>query len=408
MLTGCVDDLASSPSTIVVREPPATSVSTTSPSTTAAPVVTQCSAPGDRSTRLDLLDRVDGFARLADTTGAGLDGPLYTVTTTADSGPGSLRQGLEAGNQWVVFAAGVFPADRQTVIAIDSPIQIAPNSTLDGRCSNVRVAPTAGSDGALFVGYFAQRGVSNVIIHNVSIGPVPGLGGPQSGDGIRIVWGSDRFFVSHVEVFSAHDEAIEITRGDRGPMRGTIAYSHIHSTGKAVLIGGQTGNTEKLGGWSPTQHRIQVTVHHSWFDRNRIRNPLVNDATAHFYNNYVSNYGVQGNPSVGAGLELGGESWVWSEANVIEPAEEGDPCGIKVVPYGSLGVTGTSHITLADNVFRNDAHYCSFRPSDPVVPADVPYPFQRDPVDANGTKFTSQLTSDDVFDASRAGWFRAE
>src|SRR4029079_15202403 len=130
------------------------------------------------------------------TTGAGLGGPLYVVTSTADAGPGTLRDGLEQGGRWVVFDKQTFPADRETVITVDSPIQIGADSTLDGRCANVRIAATRKADGALFIGYYADRGTSNVMITTIKIGPVPGQQtDDQSGDGLRIVWGSDRFYV---------------------------------------------------------------------------------------------------------------------------------------------------------------------------------------------------------------------
>src|SRR5205085_8458611 len=89
---------------------------------TTAPEPGLCASLGDRPSRAQLLDRVDGFAKVADTTGAGLDGQLYVVTSTADSGPGTLREGLEQGGRWVVFDNSVFPADRETVITLDNAI----------------------------------------------------------------------------------------------------------------------------------------------------------------------------------------------------------------------------------------------------------------------------------------------
>ena len=371
---------------------------------TTAPPVAICPSLGDRLSREQLLDQVDGFARVANTTGAGLDGNLYVVTSTADAGPGTLRDGLDQGGRWVVFDDKLFRNDRETVIALNSAIQIAADSTLDGRCANVRVAPTKRAEGGLFVGYYADRGVNNVIITNIKIGPTPGQGDEQSGDGIRIVWGSDRFYVSHTEVFSANDEAIEITRGDRGPMRGTVSYSRIATTAKAVLIGDQTRNLEKGGGWAPDNQRIQVTFHHDWFDKNQVRSPLVTDSIAHLYNNFVSSYGEVDNDDQSAGQEFGGEAWVWTEGNVIQPLPGGDLCGIDVVNYGSLGVTGSTHITVKDNVFRDGSKFCSFRKTDPPSLPTVPYAYVLEDTGPNGAWLTDELTNADPKVTGRAGW----
>jgi pectate lyase len=402
ILMGCSGERTGSPSATSVG--PTTTREVTPATVTTSPPVAICPSLGDRLSREQLLDQVDGFARVADTTGAGLEGFLYVVTSTADAGPGTLRDGLEQAGRWVVFDQKLFPSDRETVIVLNSAIQIASDSTLDGRCANVRLAPTKRADGALFVGYYADRGVDNVMITNIRIGPIPGQGDEQSGDGIRIVWGSDRFYVSHAEVFSANDEAIEITRGDRGPMRGTVSYSHIATTAKAVLIGDQTRNVEKGGGWAPDNQRIQVTFHHDWFDKNMVRSPLVTDAIAHLYNNFVSSYGQVGNDDESAGQEFGGEAWVWTEGNVIEPLPGGDPCGIDVINYGSLGVTGSTHLTTKDNVFRDGAKFCSFRKTDPPNPIDVPYDYVLDDSGPNGTWLTDELTNGDPAVTGRAGW----
>ncbi|MEO5837502.1 MAG: hypothetical protein ABIQ73_30370 [Acidimicrobiales bacterium] len=354
-----------------------------------------------------LLEQVDGFAKLAETNGAGIDGQLYVVTSTADSGAGTLREGLEQGGRWVTFDKTVFPAVRETVIGLNSAIQIGNNTTLDGRCSNVHVQPSRSAEGGLFVGYFGERANENVIITNVKIGPVPGRGDGQSGDGIRVVWGSDRFFITHVEITSANDEAIEVSRGDKGPMRGTISYSHISTTRKAVLIGDQTGNNEKGGGWTSSLHRIQVTIHHNWFQGNAVRNPLVTDSDGHLYNNYVDSYGLRGNEQASAGQEFGGDAWVWTEYNVIEPPDGGDPCGIHVVNYGSLGVTGISHITARGNVFRKNARFCPLFDPDPKVPIAVPYKYAPEEPGPDGTTLTSVLTSSDGDTLGRAGWINA-
>lgn len=72
---------------------------------------------------LDILDQREGWGR--DTTG-GRYGPVVTVTTLADAGPGSLREALEApGPAWIRFAvdgtinalSSIFPQPFKTIDA---------------------------------------------------------------------------------------------------------------------------------------------------------------------------------------------------------------------------------------------------------------------------------------------------
>jgi pectate lyase len=389
--------------------PPSTSeadsTTTTEAPTTTKPPAPICSAIGDRMSRSLLLDEVDGFARVVETNGAGLDGQVFIVTSTADHGAGTLREGLEQGGRWVVFDKSVFANDREVTINVESPILIGANTTLDGRCANVRLDGSSGTDGILFVGDYGRSGTSNVMITNVKVGPAPGEGGAQSGDGIRVTWGSDRIFISHVEIYSAHDEAIQFDRGDRGPMRGTVSYSLIRDTQKAVLIGDGTTNNEKRGGWATNAHRIQVTFHDNWFLRNQIRNPAVTDSSAHIYNNYISEYGVPNSTENGAGIEAIGNAWVWAENNVIEQASPGgDFCGLEAADYRSLGVTGSTYLNDTDNTFRGIAKTCAFGPQPQAVPSGPPYDYKLDDPGPNGDRLVERLTNPDVTSAGRAGW----
>lgn len=374
------------------------------PSTTEPPIPI-CGAIGDRLSRSLLLDEVDGFARVAETNGAGLEGDLFVVTSANDRGPGTLREGLEQGGRWVVFDNAVFPIDREVVIRVESPIMVGANTTLDGRCANVRLDGSSGTDGILFVGDYGRSGTSNVMLSSVKVGPAPGEGDEQSGDGIRVTWGSDRFFISHVEIFSANDEAIEIDRGDRGPMRGTVANSLIRDTQKAVLVGDGTNNNEKRGGWATNAQRIQVTFRDNWFLRNQVRNPLITDSIAHIFNNYVSSYGLPDTPEDGAGIEMGGNAWVWAENNAIEQAwPAGDYCGLEAADYRSLGVTGTTYLNAVGNAFRGIAKMCAFGPQPLALSEEPPYAYQADDPGPNGDRLVARLTDSDVTDRGRAGW----
>lgn len=398
--------VAATPTTAATPAPPPTPAPTTAaPPPTPAPAGAVCSALGQASSRQSLLDQVSGYARVAGTTGAGLGGATYTVTTTADRGAGSLREGLQAGNRWVVFSPAAFPVDEERVIRVESPIMVGPNTTLDGRCANVRLDGSSGIEVVLSIGNWGYSGTSNVMVSTLKIGPVPGNGSDQSGDALRITWGSDRYFVSHVELFSAHDEAIELDRGDAGQMRGTIANSLIRDTQKAVLVGDGTTNNEKQGGWATNAQRIQVTFRDNWFLRNQIRNPAVTDSVAHIFNNYISAYGVPNSTENGAGIEAIGNSWVWAERNAIEQASPGgDYCGLEAADYRPLGVTGTTYLNDVGNAFRGIAKTCAFGPQPLPVPTAPPYSYTAQDVSDGGAALVARLTSGDPNNQGRAGW----
>ena len=386
---------------------PPTTAPVAPPPTTAAPPAAGavCSALGEPSSRQALLNQVSGFAKVAGTTGAGLGGETYVVTTTADRGAGSLRDGLQAGNRWVVFSPAAFPVGEERVIRVETPIMVGPNTTLDGRCANVRLDGSSGVEVVLSIGNWGYSGTSNVMVSTLKVGPVPGNGGAQSGDALRITWGSDRFFVSHVELFAAEDEAIELDRGDAGVMRGTVTHSLIRDTQKAVLVGDGTANAEKGGGWATNAHRIQVTFRDNWFLRNQIRNPAVTDATAHIYNNYVSAYGIPNSTENGAGIEASGNAWVWAENNAVEQASPtGDYCGIEAADYRSLGVTGTTYLNAMGNAFRGIARVCAFGPQPLPVPIAPPYSYTAQDVSDGGAALVARLTSPDPNQQGRAGW----
>lgn len=118
-----------------------------------------------------------GYGRA--TTGAGYNGSLYTVTNTNDTGPGSLRQGIETPNTWVVYSPSL---DGKTIF-IKSSLRPAANTTWDGRDALVRIAPHSSVITDITM-IRLDRG--NSIMHRVSVGPEKSLRA-QNGNGTNWV-----------------------------------------------------------------------------------------------------------------------------------------------------------------------------------------------------------------------------
>ena len=77
-----------------------------------------------------LAGQVEGFGRLAI---GGLHGPLYHVTTLADDGPGSLRDGCHRNEPLrIVF-------EVSGIIHLSSYLKVSSYKTIDGRVQRIKL-----------------------------------------------------------------------------------------------------------------------------------------------------------------------------------------------------------------------------------------------------------------------------
>jgi len=202
----------------------------------------------------------------AGTTG-GAGGPVVTVTNLNDSGPGSLRQAIAAGNRTVVFglAGDIVLASYLHVLGahltIDGATAPPPGVTLRSAGLVIR-----GSEGA----------------HDVIVRAIRVRGAPL--DGIQVASGAYNVVIDHVSVHGAGDGNLDITEGARNV---TVSWSIFAepASGKTMLI--------KYGA-------TRVSLHHSLFVNGATRNPLVAsddagtpaaDTTVDMRNNVVWGWG---------------------------------------------------------------------------------------------------------------------
>ncbi|WP_224721618.1 pectinesterase family protein [Paenibacillus vietnamensis] len=200
------------------------------------------------------------------TTG-GRGGDVYEVTTLADSGPGSLREAVSAGNRTVVFKVG-------GVIELKSPLKIiGDHMTIAGQ--------TAPGDGITVIGYPTTFEGNNLIMRymrfrlgDLNITEADSFGGRYKKD---IIIDHSSFGWSVDEVFSPY-----------GNENVTVQWSIIaNSMHISRHVKGRHGYGGIWGGKN-------TSFHHNLIAHNSSRNPAF-DSTAgnshDFRNNVVYNWG---------------------------------------------------------------------------------------------------------------------
>ncbi len=204
------------------------------------------------------------------------------VTNLNNSGSGSLREGASQGDRWIVF-------DVSGTISLSSPIQVASNTTIDGRGADVLIR----NHGL----YMIEK--QNVIISHVSI--------TRAGDdGIQIRRPSTQdIWVNHVTINDVNDGYVDVTQGASNV---TVSWSRFDPSPskdreKVMLIGADEPKYP--------EHLTNVTLHHNYFNDTQQRNPLIRAGYVHSYNNYITEWGI-----FGVGVGSGGR--LLSERNIYD------------------------------------------------------------------------------------------
>jgi pectate lyase len=186
---------------------------------------------------------IEGFG--TGTTGGDLF-PDEHVTHLGDSGPGSLRAALAAGNRRVVFDVG-------GTITLTSPLFVmGANVTIDGFTAPPPGITLAGN-GLIIRGNVGINNLTpshDVIVRGLRIRGVPI-------DGIQVAFGAYNVVISHVSVWGSGDGLIDITESSHDV---TVAWSILAGAIKAMLV-------------KYNAHR--VTLHHNLWVGSRNRNPQV-------------------------------------------------------------------------------------------------------------------------------------
>jgi len=202
----------------------------------------------------------EGFGSV--TTG-GQGQSVYTVTSLADSGPGTLRDALSQGNRYISFAVA-------GTIYLEDHIRITDSFiTIDGK-----TAPSPGITIACNGAYdlLQLRGAS---CHDVIIDGIRVIG--ANNDNIQIYTDCFNIIVNGCSIRGGSDGNIDITNGCHDI---TVSNCIIADNSKMSLVKDNVYNITMAG--------------NIWFE-GYDRNPQFNDVT-HFdyYNNYLYGWGAVG------------------------------------------------------------------------------------------------------------------
>jgi pectate lyase len=256
-----------------------------------------------------LRDRpLEGFG--ANTPG-GSGGAAYSVTSLADSGPGTLRDALSASNRNITFAVG-------GTIALASTIRISGNHiTVDASSAPPPgITITAAHSGVTSALIEVKQG-NDIILRHLRITDAPD---PNTGDNLRIWDGSYNVVVDHCSFRRPGDGNLDISDGAHDV---TIQWCILAEAYKNSLI--------RTGVWN-------ISLHHNLYVHGDERNPQLDDATSvDMVNNVI--YDWAGN--YGTRLRNAASANVVANAYVVGPRSDS---GDAIVIYDNPGP-----IYIADN-----------------------------------------------------------
>ncbi|OMP07749.1 Pectate lyase/Amb allergen [Corchorus olitorius] len=283
-----------------------------------------------------LAGQAEGFGRSAI---GGLHGPLYHVTTLADDGPGSLRDGCRKKEPlWIVF-------EVSGTIHLSSFLNVSSYKTIDGRGQRIKLTGKG----------LRLKECEHVIVCNLEF---EGGKGPDA-DAIQIKPNSKHIWIDRCSLREYDDGLIDITRGSTDI---TVSRCHFSQHDKTMLIGADPSNVG--------DRCIRVTIHHCFFDGTRQRHPRVRFGKVHLYNNYTRNWGIY---AVCASVE----SQIYSQCNIYEAgqkkvafkyltekaADKDEACSGSIKSEGDLFITGTQAGLMSENVISNFFHPSEYYPT---------------------------------------------
>ncbi|XP_016572215.1 probable pectate lyase 4 isoform X2 [Capsicum annuum] len=228
-----------------------------------------------------LAGRAEGYGRFAI---GGLNGPVYSVTSLTDDGPGSLRDGCRKKEPlWIVF-------EVSGTIHLASYLRVSSYKTIDGRGQRIKLTGKG----------LQLKDCEHIIVCNLEFEGGRG----HDIDGIQIKPNSRHIWIDRCSLRDYDDGLIDITRQSTDI---TISRCYFAQHDKTMLIGADPSHVG--------DRCIRVTIHHCFFDGTRQRHPRVRFGKVHLYNNYTRNWGIY---AICASVE----SHIYSQCNIYEAAQK--------------------------------------------------------------------------------------
>src|SRR5437016_2921209 len=275
----------------------------------------------------------EGFGRFAS---GGRGGDVYEVTSLEDSGPGSLRDGINSAR-----------GPRTIVFNLSGTIQLKKKLVLDK--SDITIAgQTAPGDGIALRDYtFQIKNATNVIIRylRLRLGDQNKPRGAKGGDDTFNTEDIDKVIVDHCSLSWAIDGTHDLRRGGNFTMQRSIVSealnNSLHNKGAHAM------------GASYRSPSGSISLHHNLYSTCRDRHPTLGSADAppqylvDFRNNVIYNWSAGGTANFC-------DHFINCINNVWRPGPMTDVTKLPIAMKGSLPDMARGH--MEGNVFegRND------------------------------------------------------
>ena len=248
---------------------------------------------------------IEGYG--ASVTG-GAGNSVVEITTLADSGAGSLREALSAGNRIIRPAPGL-TGD----IVLTSRLETvgADNVTIDG-------------DGRLRVlgRWLRFQDCDNLLVTRVKFGPVDD-GGQGDSISIESADGATRdlhYAVTYCEFEGPNsDAAMDVVWNKGNDMYGTVAHCLFYKHWKTFLIDSDSSDPANEGG------TYYTSFYRNWWYDNLDRQPYSQNANTHIWNSVMERYGEAGGG--GGAVKTRGDGDTLLEYSVGLPRDIGETVG---------------------------------------------------------------------------------
>jgi pectate lyase len=214
-----------------------------------------------------LLAQREGYGRAA---AGGEGGEVVTVTSSADAGPGTLRDALAHANgpRWIRF-------ESDMTVTLLSQLRVPADVTIDGRGHRVTLLDYG-------LGIY---GSDNVIVTHLTIdGRLRTFS-----QAINVANHSSNVWIDHLDLSRFADRLLNVKNGSTDV---TVSWVKFHDDDKVMLLNNIT--SKDLFANYDRDKSARVTVHHCYFLNTVQRNPRAQFGTFHVFNNLLENWDFYG------------------------------------------------------------------------------------------------------------------
>ncbi len=271
----------------------------------------------------------EGFGRLAR---GGRGGDVYHVTTLADAGPGSLREGIRSakGPRTIVFEVSGTIGLRSALLIDRSQLTIA--------------GQTAPGDGITLRDYTLQiKKATDVVVRylRVRLGDQNKPPGAKGGDDTLNTDDVDRLMIDHCSLSWAIDGTHDLRRGGNVTVQWSIISEALNESLHHKGAHAMAASYRDLSG--------NLTLHHNLFSTCRDRHPTLGSAkepprhVVDFRNNVIYNWSRGGTTNFA-------DHFINAIHNTWRPGPMSDPAQLPIAMKGSLPDLARGH--MSGNVFE--------------------------------------------------------